>query len=306
MQWKGVMPAMTTAFDEQLHVDHAFAARHARWLHENGCTGIICLGSLGEAATLDFDEKIAIVRTTVDAVSPAIPVVAAISALSTAEAVKIAEEAAEVGAQGLMILPPYVYKGDWREMRAHVAAILKATPLQGMLYNNPVAYGTDFTPEQIAELADEFPNLVAVKESSTDVRRVTAIRALTGDRLAIFMGVDDAIVEGVEAGAIGWVAGVVNALPRESVELFDLATTGNKRAAFELYRWLLPLLRMDTVPKFVQLIKQVQEELGAGNARVRPPRLQIIEAELAETRAAVAYALANRVAGASVSTAFAK
>ena len=306
MQWKGVMPAMTTAFDEQLNVDHVFVARHATWLHENGCTGIICLGSLGEAATLTFDEKIAIVKTAVDAVSPAIPVVAAISALSTAEAVKMAEASAEAGAQGLMILPPYVYKGDWREMRAHVAAILKATPLEGMLYNNPVAYGTDFTPEQIADLAEEFPNLVAVKESSTDVRRVTAIRALTGDRLAIFMGVDDAIVEGVEAGAVGWVAGVVNALPRESVEVFDLAANGNKQAAFALYRWLLPLLRMDTVPKFVQLIKQVQEELGAGSARVRPPRLQVVDAELAETRAAVAYALANRVAGASVSTPFQK
>jgi dihydrodipicolinate synthase/N-acetylneuraminate lyase len=304
MQWKGVMPAMTTAFNEQLNVDHGFVARHAHWLIENGCTGIICLGSLGEAATLTFDEKIAITKTIVDAVSPAIPVVAAISALSTAEAVKIAEASVEAGAQGLMILPPYVYKGDWREMRAHVAAILRATPLEGMLYNNPVAYGTDFTPEQIAELADEFPNLAAVKESSTDVRRVTAIRALVGDRMAIFMGVDDAIVEGIEAGAIGWVAGVVNALPRESVELFDLAASGNKKAAFALYRWLLPLLRMDTVPKFVQLIKQVQEELGAGSARVRPPRLQVVNAELAETRAAVAYALANRVAGVSISTAF--
>ena len=304
MQWKGVMPAMTTAFDEQLNVDHGFVARHAHWLIENGCTGIICLGSLGEAATLTFDEKIAIAKTIVDAVSPAIPVVAAISALSTAEAVKIAEASVEAGAQGLMILPPYVYQGDWREMRAHVAAILRATPLEGMLYNNPVAYGTDFTPEQIAELADEFPNLAAVKESSTDVRRVTAIRALVGDRMAIFMGVDDAIVEGIEAGAIGWVAGVVNALPRESVELFDLAASGNKQAAFALYRWLLPLLRMDTVPKFVQLIKQVQEELGAGSARVRPPRLQVADAELTETRSAVAYALANRVAGASISTAF--
>ena len=306
MQWKGVMPAMTTAFDEQLNVDHGFVASHARWLIENGCTGIICLGSLGEAATLTFDEKIAIVKTAVDAVSPAVPIVAAISALSTAEAVKLATAAAKAGAQGLMILPPYVYQGDWRETRAHVAAILKATPLEGMLYNNPVAYGTDFTPEQIAELADEFPNLVAVKESSTDVRRVTAIRALVGDRLAIFMGVDDAIVEGVEAGAIGWVAGVVNALPRESVELFDLAASGNKQAAFALYRWLLPLLRMDTVPKFVQLIKQVQEELGAGSARVRPPRLQVADAELTETRSAVAYALANRVAGASISTAFSR
>jgi 4-hydroxy-tetrahydrodipicolinate synthase len=285
MQWKGVMPAMTTAFDAQLKVDHAFLARHARWLCGNGCTGIVCLGSLGEAATLTFDEKIAIVQTVAEAISPEIPVVAAISALSTAEAVAIAQSVANAGAQGLMILPPYVYQGDWREMKAHVAAILAATGLPAMLYNNPVAYGTDFTPEQIQELANEFPNLAAVKESSTDVRRVTGIRALTGDRLAIFVGVDDAIVEGIEAGAVGWVAGLVNAFPRESVDLFNLATEGRKREAFELYRWFLPLLRMDTVPKFVQLIKQVQEEAGVGSARVRPPRLQMDGGELAEARA---------------------
>ena len=127
-----------------------------------------------------------------------------------------------------MILPPYVYQGDWREMKAHIAAILEATPLPAMLYNNPVAYGTDFLPEQIRELAEEFANLAAVKESSTDVRRVTAIRALTGERLAIFVGVDDAIVEGMAAGAVGWIAGLVNAFPRESVDLFELATAGRK------------------------------------------------------------------------------
>jgi hypothetical protein len=154
-------------------------------------------------------------------------------------------------------------------MKAHVAAVLEATLLPAMLYNNPVAYGTDFTPEQIQELAGEFPNLQAVKESSTDVRRVTAIRALVGDRLAIFVGVDDAIVEGIAAGAVGWIAGLVNALPRESVYLFDWARAGKAQDAFELYRWFLPVLRMDTVPKFVQLIKQVQQELGVGCARAR-------------------------------------
>jgi 4-hydroxy-tetrahydrodipicolinate synthase len=298
------MPAMTTALDVELKVDHAFLARHARWLRENGCTGIVCLGSLGEAATLTFDEKIAIVQTVAESVSPEIPVVAAISALSTVEAVALAKSVAQAGARGLMILPPYVYQGDWREMMEHVAAILSATELPAMLYNNPVAYGTDFTPEQIQELASEFPNLAAVKESSTDVRRVTAIRALTGDRLAIFVGVDDAIVEGIEAGAVGWIAGLVNAFPRESVDLFNLATEGRKQDAFELYRWFLPLLRMDTVPKFVQLIKLVQEEAGVGSARVRPPRLQVEGAELAAARTECAKAAAHRPAVARHSTAF--
>ena len=298
------MPAMTTAFDDHLKVDHSFVARHARWLRDNGCTGIVCLGSLGEAATLAFDEKVAIVTTVAAAVSPAIPTVAAISSLSTWEAVELAAAVANAGAQGLMILPPYVYQGDWRETKAHIAAILKATPLPAMLYNNPVAYGTDFIPEQIAELASEFPNLMAVKESSTDVRRVTAIRALCGDRLAVFVGVDDAIVEGIEAGACGWIAGLVNALPRESVELFNRAIEGRKQTATELYRWFLPLLRMDTVPKFVQLIKQVQEEAGVGSSRVRPPRLQLAGEELAATRSTFAHAQKHRPASAPVSSPF--
>jgi 1-pyrroline-4-hydroxy-2-carboxylate deaminase len=305
MNWTGVMPAMTTAFDAKLDVDHPFVTRHARWLAANGCTGIVCLGSLGEAATLNFDEKIAVLSTVVKAVSGRVPVVAAISSLSTAEAVRIAEGAAKAGVAGLMILPPYVYKADWRENKAHIGAILKATQLEAMLYNNPVAYSTDFLPEQIAELASDFANLAAVKESSMDIRRVTAIRALTGDRLAIFVGVDDAIVEGIDAGAVGWIAGLVNALPRESVDLFDLATAGRNAEAFELYRWFLPLLRMDTVPKFIQLIKHVQEELGIGSARVRQPRLELVGDELDQVRAAVAHAQATRPAIAIASTPFA-
>jgi dihydrodipicolinate synthase/N-acetylneuraminate lyase len=304
MKFTGVMPAMTTSFDKNSKVDHAFVARHAQWLIENGCTGIICLGSLGEAPTLHLDEKINVLKTVVAALGGKSPVVAAISALSTVEAVELARAAQGVGCEGLMILPPYVYTGDWRENKAHVAAILKATPLHGMLYNNPVSYGVDYLPEQIAELAAEFPNLAAVKESSTDVRRVTAIRALIGDRLELCVGVDDAIVEGIAAGAVGWVAGLVNAFPRESVDLFNLARAGKAQEAFELYRWFLPLLRMDTVPKFIQLIKQVQEELGVGSARVRAPRLEVVGAELAETCAAVHYALAHRPAVAIASTPF--
>jgi 4-hydroxy-tetrahydrodipicolinate synthase len=173
-----------------------------------------------------------------------------------------------------------------------------------MLYNNPVAYGVDYLPEQIAELADEFPNLAAVKESSTDVRRVTAIRALIGDRLAVCVGVDDAIVEAIAAGAVGWVAGLVNAFPRESVDLFNLAIAGNTGEALELYRWFLPLLRMDTVPKFIQLIKQVQQEAGVGSARVRAPRLEIVDEELAAARSIFEFAQAHRPAVAVPSSPF--
>jgi len=194
----------------------------------------------------------------------------------------------------LMVLPPYVYTSDWREMKNHVAAIIAATKLPCMLYNNPVSYKTDFLPAEIAELAAEHANLQAVKESSADVRRVSAIREVLGDRLDIFVGVDDVLVEGVGAGAKGWVAGLVNAYPAESVELFNLAKAGKRDEVFALYRWFLPLLRMDTVPKFVQLIKWVQEQAGVGSARVRAPRMEITGKELEIAQATYKTAVANR------------
>jgi dihydrodipicolinate synthase/N-acetylneuraminate lyase len=294
MEWKGVMPAMTTAFKPDLAIDHDFVGEHARWMIEHGCTAIVTPGSLGEGATLAFEEKLALWKTCVRAVGRRAPVVAAIAALSTREAVDLSRAAADRGCLGLMILPPYVYRSDWREMKAHVAAVLRATPLTCMLYNNPVAYGTDFLPEQIAELAEEHGNLAAVKESSADVRRVTAIRALVGDRLAVFVGVDDAIVEGIAAGAVGWIAGLVNALPKETVALFDCAREGAANRAREIYTWFLPLLRMDTVVKFVQLIKLVQQEVGMGNTRVRPPRLELEGAELEEALGVIRKALGAR------------
>jgi 1-pyrroline-4-hydroxy-2-carboxylate deaminase len=296
MEWKGVMPAITTCFDRHLKVDFSFIRDHCSWLVDNGCSGIVPLGSLGEGATLAFDEKLAIAKTCIQAVGNRVPVVAAISSLTTRDAVDLAKAFTDLGCQGLMVLPPYVYLGDWRETRAHVSAVLKASSLPFMLYNNPVAYGTDFLPEHIQELAREHENLAAVKESSTDVRRVTSIRALLDERIAIFVGVDDEIVEGVAMGAVGWIAGLANALPRESVALLDLALNGDKEKAFDLYRWFLPLLRMDTVPKFVQLIKLVQQETGMGSARVRPPRLELSGEELETTLALIRRVLANRPA----------
>jgi 1-pyrroline-4-hydroxy-2-carboxylate deaminase len=294
MNWKGVMPAITTCFNSDFSVDHGFMAKHCLWLLDNGCAGIVALGSLGEGATLSFAEKQEILRTTVKAVQGRAPVVASISALTTSEAVVLAKAAADLGCDALMVLPPYVYKGNWREMKTHVAAVFDATPLSCMLYNNPVAYGTDFLPEQIRELAEEKENFEAVKESSTDVRRVSAIRALLDRRLDIFIGVDDAVLEAVGAGATGWIAGLANALPRESADLFNLAINDESDKAFELYRWFLPLLRMDTVPNFVQLIKLLQSEMGIGNSRVRPPRLELAGSELAETKKLIRETLQSK------------
>lgn len=294
MNWTGVMPAITTCFTEDLDIDHEFTAHHVTWLVDNGCTGIVTNGSLGEGGTLTIEEKIALWKTCVAAVGDRVPIVAAIAAVTTEDAVSQARTAEASGCTGLMVLPPYIYRGDWREMKQHIATVCAATGLSCMLYNNPVAYGTDFLPEHIAELAAELPNLHAVKESSTDIRRVTAIRALIGDRLRIFVGVDDCIVEGIAAGAVGWIAGLVSAFPKESVDLYRSAMEGDYDTSRMIYEWFLPLLRLDTVPKFVQLIKLVQERVGMGSTRVRPPRLELVGEELAETLRIIDTALANR------------
>src|SRR5215470_5151920 len=227
MNWKGVMPAITTCFKEDLRVDHSFMATHCRWLVDNGCSGIVALGSLGEGATLSFDEKLEILRTCVKAGERRAPVIAGISALSTSEATSLAKAATDLGCDALMVLPPYVYQGNWREMKTHVSAVFRATPLSCMLYNNPIAYGTDFLPEQIRELANAHENFEAVKESSTDARRVSAIRALVDRRLEISVGVDDAVLEAIGVGATGWIAGLANALPRQSAELFNCGSNGD-------------------------------------------------------------------------------
>ncbi|MBS0214877.1 MAG: dihydrodipicolinate synthase family protein [Proteobacteria bacterium] len=294
--WRGVVPAITTPFTADGAVDHAFLARHANELVDAGCTGIVPLGSLGEGATLSFDEKLAIVKTLVAAIGNRAAVIPGIAALSTEDAVRLAQECEKLGAKGLMVLPPYVYSTDWREMGAHIRAVVAATRLPVLLYNNPIAYKTDFRPEQIAELAAEFPQIEAVKESSGDIRRFAAIRALIGDRLDLLVGMDDAIVEGIAMGATGWIAGVVNAFPAESVRLFELARDKGANAAMDLYAWHLPLLRMDTVPKFVQLIKLMQERAGIGSERVRAPRLMVEGAERDEALRQIDHAIRTRPA----------
>lgn len=293
MTWRGVFPAITTPFTSDLKVDHDFLAKHINWMIESGCEGLVPLGSLGEAATLTHQEKRDILKTCVATCAGRIPVIAGTSGLSTDECSTLARDAEQLGCQGLMVLPPYVYRGDWRETHYHFREVIKATGLSCMLYNNPIAYGTDVTPEQMKELCD-LPNLHAVKESSADIRRVTGVREVLSDRLAIFVGVDDIFVEGVQAGAVGWVAGLVNAFPRESVDLYEMATGGADCQA--LYEWFLPMLRLDTVPKFVQLIKLVQQEVGMGSERVRPPRMELTGAEREHCLKVVREAMAKRPA----------
>jgi dihydrodipicolinate synthase/N-acetylneuraminate lyase len=294
MKWQGVFPAITTPFRDDLSLDLDFLPRHLEAMLASGCTGFVPLGSLGESATRSFAEKATVLEVCRKTLGGRAALVAGIAALSTAEAVATARVAAEKGCDGLMVLPPYVYRPDRRETAAHFSSVIGATQLPCMLYNNPIAYGTDVSAEELASLAGRHANLVAVKESSGDVRRIAAIRAALDGRLAIFVGVDDLIVEGIAAGAAGWIAGLVNALPAESVRLFDLAVAGSGREVRALYEWFLPLLRLDVVPKFVQLIKLVQQECGMGSERVRPPRLVLEGAERGEALAVIRERLARR------------
>lgn len=295
MNWKGVIPAVTTPFDSNGEINQNWMKKHLRWLIAAGSSGVVPLGSLGEGATLTFDEKRAVLSLSCEAVGTAGFVVAGVAALSTRDAVKLAQEAEKIGCHGLMVLPPYAYSSDWLEMKSHVRAVIESTALPCILYNNPIAYKTDFLPAQIAELAQECPGLQAVKESSSDVRRMAALKELLDERLQLLVGVDDLIVEGIKAGATGWIAGLANAFPKESVELFRLASIQGDDGAWKLYRWFLPLLRLDTIVKFVQAIKFVQEEVGAGFALTRPPRLALTEAERSQVQRILKKALSEPV-----------
>lgn len=294
--WAGVFPAITTPFGPDLTIDYGVLESQLERFIRSGCRGIVALGSLGEAPVLETEEKIKILEQATRVLRGRVPLVAGISAMSTAEAVSLAKAAAGAGADGLMVLPPYVYRSDWRETKAHVSAVFRATPLSAMLYNNPIAYGTDILPEQIVQLRQEHNNFHAVKESSGSLRRITHLKHLTVDSLALFVGMDDVVVESVAAGAVGWIAGLVNAFPDETVRLFQLAQRGPSSELDALYAWFLPLLRMDTVPKFVQMIKLLQEEVGKGSARVRPPRLELTGAEREEVLAVLRLCLQGQAA----------
>ena len=296
--WHGVMPAITNPYREDLSIDHDRLSNHVSRMRDAGCTAIVTPGSLGEGSALDLDEKVAVWRTCLDAVGSEVPVIAAIGALSTAGAVETARRAESEGCTGLMVLPAYAYVGTTSEIRAHFSAVFAATPLSCMLYNNPIAYRVDVEPTTLRQLADSHENLHAIKESSGDIRRFRAIREALDRRLAIFVGIDDMAVEGADAGADGWIAGLVNALPEESVRLWELAkrapTDGRRDQLERLYRWFLPLLRLDAVPEFVHLVNLVQAEFDMGDERVRGPRRRLDGAVREDALAIIEHAKRTR------------
>lgn len=293
IQWRGVFPALTTKLTAADELDWAAMEKHLEFQLDAGVHGLIILGSLGENSTLSAEEKLEMVRFFARADRRGRPLVACIAESSTRAAKAFARAAAEAGADAFMLLPPMRYSGDRRETLTYLNEVAAATDRPTMLYNNPLAYGTDLRPEDIARLADN-PRFVAVKESAADPRRISDIRRLVGDRLALFCGVDDLAFECFALGADGWVAGLVVAFPHEAVRLWELCRQGHWDHARALYAWFLPLLHLDVGPKFVQQIKLVESLMGVGSARVRAPRLQLSEAEASRVEKILSEALNHR------------
>lgn len=293
--WQGVFPAVTTKFDAGYQLDTVAMERHFAWQLDCGVDGLIVCGSLGENSALSVVEKVEVLRIAARVAAGRRPVLMTIAENTTAEAIALCEVSAKQGADGFMVLPGMRYVSDRRETLAHYCAIAKASPRPIMVYNNPVAYGVDVTPEMFAELASE-PAIVAIKESSDNVRRVTDIINATGSRYAIFCGVDDLAMEAILMGACGWVAGLVDAFPKETVAIYRLLQAGRIEEARTIYRWFAPLLHLDVSRKLVQNIKLVESLVGVGNEVVRPPRLPLEGAEREAIVALVKKALEHRPA----------
>lgn len=293
VNWGGVFPAVCTQFNADQSLNIPGTLSHIDAMLAAGVHGFVMLGSVGENTTLDLSEKKELFKATVDHVKKRVPVLTGVAEYTTAGACRWASDAAKLGADGLMVLPPMVYKTDNRETIAHFRAVAKATDLPIMIYNNPPAYKVDVTPEMFAEMADE-PKFASIKESSDNPRRITDIINLTGDRYLIFAGVDDLFMECMMLGAIGWISGLVNAFPHENRMIWDLTVAGKWKEALEIYRWYTPLLHLDTHIKLVQYIKLACAECGYGTELCRAPRLSLVGAEREEVLKMIRKAIATR------------
>ncbi len=293
VEWKGVFPAVTTQIREDMSVDLADTQRVVDDLIRDGVTGVIALGTVGENNSFEYDEKVEVLTAIVEAVDGRVPVITGVSEYDTRRAVRYAQAAEKAGADGLMLLPPMVYVPKPHELVAHFKGVAEQVGLPIMLYNNPPAYRTLIDNAVLAALVD-VANIVAVKESAPDTRRFTDVKTAFGDRYVLFAGLDDVALEGLYLGAQGWVSGLTNAFPRESVELVNAFARGDHAKAMEIYRWFMPLLHLDAEHDLVQSIKLAEQVMGRGSERVLPPRYPLIGARRAEVIAMVEHAAATR------------
>jgi 4-hydroxy-tetrahydrodipicolinate synthase len=291
--WSGVLPAAVTHFHGDQTLNLPATMQHVESMIAAGIHGLIMLGTVGENCSLEYHEKLEVLKATVQHVGKRIPVLTGVAECTTRLASRFAEDAAKIGIDGLMLLPAMVYKSDARETITHYRAVAKCTDLPIMCYNNPVSYGVDITPSMFLEMADE-PKFIAIKESSENVRRITDLKNVCGDRYQLLCGVDDLVLESLLLGATGWVSGLVNAFPHENRLLWDLATSGKWNEAREVYRWYTPLLHLDTHVKLVQYIKLAVAECGYGSELTRAPRLPLTGAEREQILQVIRTAKANR------------
>src|SRR5579863_9148333 len=291
--WQGVFPAITTQLKKDQSLDLDATARHVEVLIGSGVAGVVFLGSLGENQALLPEEKRRFMGAMVEAVKGRVPVLSGVAESSTAEARRYIRDLGKIGADGFMLMPAMLYKGDARETLAHFRLAAGATDLPIMIYNNPISYGNDITPEMFAELAD-VKNFVALKESSGNVRRITDLHNVVGDRYAIFTGVDDLVLESSILGIDGWVAGSGIAFPAENQYFWELTRRGEWEKAREIYRWFTPLLHLDVSTKFVQYIKLAVQECGLGREWVRAPRLPLAGAERRQVLSIIHEGMAHR------------
>lgn len=293
--WSGVFPAATTQFDQSLNVDLAATQAVQAALIRDGVHGLVVLGTVGENNSLGADEKRSVMKAAIETSAGKVPVITGVSELTTASAVAFARDAERLGADGLMVLPAMVYVPTAEELEYHIRTVAKATSLPIMLYNNPPAYRVNIDLATLERLAEE-PNIVAVKESAPDSRRFTDIFNALGERFMLFAGLDDVMFEGICLGARGWVSGLSNAFPKESLALFAALMAGDLGTARKIYRWFMPLLHLDAEHDLVQTIKLAEQIMGRGSERVRPPRLPLGPDRRAVVTAMVSKAAANRPA----------
>jgi len=293
VNWTGVFPAVTTQLKADQSLDLAATAQHVKTLVEVGVHGLVMLGTVGENTALEPGEKRDVLKAALDTAGGRVPVLSGVAECSTVMACRFAEDAGKLGLNGLMALPAMVYKSDPRETIGHFKAVARAGELPIMIYNNPVSYGVDLSPESLADLAGE-DTIVAVKESSDDPRRLTDIANACGDRFVLFCGVDDLVLEAAMLGAVGWVAGLVNAFPDETMRLWALIRNERWQEARTLYRWFTPVLHLDCHVKLVQYIKLAQAMAGLGSETVRAPRMALEGEERRRVAGIVQQALETR------------
>lgn len=293
--WRGVFPAVTTQFAADFSLDLDATRAVAAALVADGVDGLIAVGSVGENTALSPAEKRDVTAAILDAAQGRVPVLAGLAELTTEQARAFARDAQRLGVDGVMVMPPMVYAANAAERLAWFSAIAAASDLPLMLYNNPPAYRNDITPPEAASLA-RIDTVVALKESSGDTRRFVDLHRAVGDRLTLFCGLDDVVLECVTLGAVGWVSGLSNVFPRECGRLFACAVAGERAEALSLYRWVMPLLHLDARPDLVQCIKACEAIAGRGSAVTRPPRLPLEGPVRAEIEALMADAVAHPVA----------